>query len=457
MRKTIVKLLGVLLCALLLASLTGALAETGRLTVKLTPQQDLPDVSGVTFALYKVGDVDRSTGKGNVWATEGAYASVDFAHAETAKDVEDARDAIGAIVNSIGATPTYTASTGNTGEAEFTGVEVGLYYVQMTRGPQYLVVSPALVTMPMVTEDGVVYDFDMTPKFVVQVVTPTPTPTPTPIPEEETPTPEPTEEPTPTPAVTNVDGMKIWEDDGNAVGVRPANITVRLYGNGVLVSTTPTWGDRTGNTWSYSFNDLPAEDQFGNPINYIVNELPVEYYQTTVNGTTITNTLIDNPPEEYTNVAGQKIWDDFESEQRPVSITVQLRRNGTVIETRTVTAADGWRYDFGRLPLDNGYGTTYTYTVDETPVLGYYTLIDGYNITNVLLPGPPPMFATQTEPELEELIDLPEYGTPLYGELLGTGDETPIYPFIFAGIGLAAVALLLIFGKKRKENEAGKQ
>ena len=61
------------------------------------------------------------------------------------------------------------------------------------------------------------------------------------------------------------------------------------------------------------------------------------------------------------------------------------------------------------------------------------------------------------EEELEDLVDLFDYGTPLWGELLKTGDETPIYPFIFGGVGVAALAaliLLTVFGKKKKEEGA---
>ena len=416
MGKRMLKLLCVLFCALLLAGLVGALGEgqTGRLTVKLTPQQNLPDVSGVTFAMYKVGHVDRSTTKGNVWATEGAYASVDFVNAETAREVEEARDAIGAIVNSTGATPTYTATTASNGEAVFKKVEIGLYYVQMTSGPQYLVVTPALVTMPMVTEeDGVTYTFDMTPKFVVQVVTPTPTPTPRP-PSNPTPVPP------PGPETTNIEGLKVWEDDGDAVGVRPANITVMLYANGELASTTPKWGDRTGDAWSYSFRNLRKYDSEGKAIEYTVEELPITYYEGTIEGTVITNRLVPGEPEMM-QICGEKTWKDADGESRPEAITVKLLRDGEVIETKTVTAADEWKWDFGELPLDNGYGTSYTYTVEEEPVEGYYTLIDGFNVTNVELP--PPENVNLTEPELEELVDLPEYGPPVYGDLLQTGDE----------------------------------
>ena len=57
-----------------------------------------------------------------------------------------------------------------------------------------------------------------------------------------------------------------------------------------------------------------------------------------------------------------------------------------------------------------------------------------------------------TEEQLEDLLDLFDYDTPLFGRPLGTGDEIPVYPFVFAGIGLTAVLVLLI-GRRRRKNE----
>jgi hypothetical protein len=58
-----------------------------------------------------------------------------------------------------------------------------------------------------------------------------------------------------------------------------------------------------------------------------------------------------------------------------------------------------------------------------------------------------PNFSKYTEEELEDLMDLFDYETPLYGGLLQTGDETPIYPFVFAGIGI--ILLVIVITKKK--------
>ena len=131
---------------------------------------------------------------------------------------------------------------------------------------------------------------------------------------------------------------------------------------------------------------------------------------------------------------------------------MRLLRNGVVVDQRTVTAANGWNFAFTDLPMDDGYGNRYNYTVREDGVAGYYMRQSGTSITNSRLPADtePPPFEELTEEELEELLELVDYNTPLFGQLLGTGDDIPVYPFIAGGVGLAAVLVFLILGKKQK-------
>lgn len=56
------------------------------------------------------------------------------------------------------------------------------------------------------------------------------------------------------------------------------------------------------------------------------------------------------------------------------------------------------------------------------------------------------------EEELEDLVDLFEYGTPLYGALLPTGDNIPLYSIIFTIMGFLSILLFFIVNKKIKGN-----
>ena len=305
-----------------------------------------------------------------------------------------------------------------------------------------------------------------------------PTPTPT---VEPTPTPsEPVVNPTPTPN-TEVSGRKVWVDEGNAHKTRPASITVTLYANGTAQNAAPNWTNTNTDTWSYTFANLPAVDADGNAITYTVKETPVEGYTTTVSGTTITNTLDKKEPKEYKQLTGTKTWREVSAAElsaalasRPSEITVHLIRDGVEVGTATASAMSGWKYDFGKWPVDDGYGNTYEYTVREDAVTGYYARVDGLDLVNISLttpdrpnrpyqPGvpvtprktitPPPPFKELNEEEMDELMDILDYGTPLWGTLLGTGDETPVYPYVFGGVGVLAIVALVLFGRKRKKKE----
>ena len=116
--------------------------------------------------------------------------------------------------------------------------------------------------------------------------------------------------------------------------------------------------------------------------------------------------------------------------------------------------------------MDDGYGNTYTYTLSEDSVAGYSGRVEDLIVTNSLRPAKKELtelgvygtpLAGFDEGELEDLLDLYEYGTPLWGRPLKTGDELPLYPIVFGGIGAAALIaliVLLVVGKKRKNNAA---
>ena len=311
----------------------------------------------------------------------------------------------------------------------------------------------------------------------ISVTTPTPTtpttPTPTtPTPTGTTPTPTtpttppttPPDRTTPTPIdappTISITGTKTWDDENNIHNTRPDAITVRLFANGTEVNATPTWtrSDST-NTWTYTFTNLPSSRT------YTVREDPVPGYTGSVSGYNITNTLIPSTPRNYVTISGTKTWADSANAAgtRPGFITVRLYRNGVEVDSRNVTAGTGWTYSFASMPADDGYGNQYTYTVREDGVPGYFARVDGYNMTNLRIPttvtnnntpgngtGYPP-FGTMNEESLEDLVDIFDYDTPLWGGLLGTGDTMPKYPFIFAGIGVAALLILILFGRKKKE------
>ena len=311
-------------------------------------------------------------------------------------------------------------------------------------------------------------------------------PTTTTPPDDDVPPPAGPPAPTPEPTV-DISGTKIWVDEGNIHKVRPGSITITLLADGTPVDASPSWS-KSGSHWTFTFSNLPKFDGSGNEITYTVKESPVNYYESTVSGLVITNKLIPREPERYTDLSGEKTWNDNNnaSGKRPTSITVRLFRDGVEIESRTVTAGTDWKYTFGNLPVDDGYGNIYTYEVREDGVSGYFSRIDGTNFTNSLIDGstpPPPTSDGETPPpdggvptvpqkpedvperktgtpvphfedmddeELEELFDMFGYGTPLYG-MFGTGDQIPVWVWICGAVGIFALVMAILMGRKKKK------
>ena len=158
------------------------------------------------------------------------------------------------------------------------------------------------------------------------------------------------------------------------------------------------------------------------------------------------------------SIAGQKIWEDQDNASgiRPDEVTVRLIRNGTVIAEATVTANNGWQYRFDDLPFYDPQGVPYAYAVSESPVPGYYARVDGYDLINRLVPdepapSDPPVKNPPSEEELIWKLYLPNHEPRQYGKLLKTGLELPAYPFVFAGIGCAALITLRATKRKRRK------
>ena len=173
-----------------------------------------------------------------------------------------------------------------------------------------------------------------------------------------------------------VEGTKTWNVPEETA--LPESITVNLYQNGTKIdSKTVTAKD----DWKYSWTDLAAFSEDGKTAyTYTVDEEEVAGYEKAVSGYNITNTITGT-----TTVEGTKTWKAPEGTTLPESITVDLYRNGTKLESKTVTAKDNWKYSWGDLASYSEDGkTAYIYTVEETPIEGYISTVDGYNITNTI-------------------------------------------------------------------------
>ena len=147
------------------------------------------------------------------------------------------------------------------------------------------------------------------------------------------------------------------------------------------------------------------------------------------------NAYEEKKPEKI-NISGTKTWKDDEDQAgiRPDSIEVKLWAGKTLEATQTVDESDGWTYRFDGLDKYDQQGREITYTVTETPVEGYTTTYEGYDIINSYTPEKP---------------EVPEENTPSPK----TGDSSNI--MLWGGLallaGFSAVSLTVVI-RRRKEN-----
>ena len=243
---------------------------------------------------------------------------------------------------------------------------------------------------------------------------------------------------------TSISGQKTWNDNDNQDGKRPSKITVNLLANGVKVASKEVKPDATGN-WTYHFDNLDVVDDAGNVIAYTVSEEPVAGYETTVEGTNITNNRIP----DMTEVVVKKVWDDKENKDglRPEKISIRLLADGQEVAVKEITATDNWQASFTDLPVYKD-GKKIVYTITEDPVAGYTSKIDGFTVTNRHIPPTTPPTTPPSTPEKPETPTTPREGKK---KILPSTGEVIAYGLTILGALLAVFALALLLRGKRKE------
>ena len=201
----------------------------------------------------------------------------------------------------------------------------------------------------------------------------------------------------------SVKADKHWADNSNQAKKRPTSIILRLKNGAEIIEDKTLTG--TGDDWTYTFENVPKYNQFGNEVNYSLEELEtntgdLKFYNKDVAGTykagfTVTNTF--NVPDEKVNVAVTKNWDDNSNVngKRPTSIKYVLNGGTTPVEqvvSGNTTTDGNWSYTFANLPKYNELGNIINYSVEEQEVnandFKFYTnkIIrdkdSGYRITN---------------------------------------------------------------------------
>ena len=177
----------------------------------------------------------------------------------------------------------------------------------------------------------------------------------------------------------SVKADKHWADNSNQAKKRPTSIILRLKNGAEIVEDKTLTGTR--NDWTYTFENVPKYNQFGNEVNYSLEELEtntgdLKFYNKDVAGTyksgfTVTNTF--NVPDEKVNVTVTKNWDDNSNVngKRPISIKYVLNGGTAPVEqvvSGNTTTDENWSYTFTNLPKYNELGNIINYSVEEQAV-----------------------------------------------------------------------------------------
>lgn len=85
------------------------------------------------------------------------------------------------------------------------------------------------------------------------------------------------------------------------------------------------------------------------------------------------------PPEEYTHLTVQKVWDDNMNKNRPDYVEIQLFRDGKYSDTVKLNNQNGWKYSWTELDSSSRWSVT------ETVVPKGYTAKYSWNETAVTI------------------------------------------------------------------------
>lgn len=209
---------------------------------------------------------------------------------------------------------------------------------------------------------------------------------------------------------------KIWDDQNNIEGFRPDSIIVNLLADGTKIDSIKLSND---NNWTYTFNNNGSGYKKFKNVNgkqelivYTLEEEPVKFYEEAViekdeNKSTTTTTDVDvkddvtvpqtntnnvyditNKREvEYISISGEKIWNDSNDADkiRPEFINVKLFADGVFVKSFVISKDNNWKYILYDLYKYRN-GKEIKYTIEEDPIAGYTTVIDGFNIINTHTP-----------------------------------------------------------------------
>lgn len=269
----------------------------------------------------------------------------------------------------------------------------------------------------------------------------------------------------PKPTTAHVSVYKAWDDNNDAAGTRPDQVTVQLIRAGTVEKTATL---SAANGWSYTFYDLDPTATYTVREGAVPGYTP-DYRGNAATGITITNrsdTKPDHPDQpvnpkppgpvepvpETIDIPINVVWrgDENHPHARPEQVTVHLISSGNIVSTLYLTAADGWQGTFADVPADlaysiwqlsvDGYSTAYEGSASQG-----FTVINTYRSQTPSDPPSPPQPPEPPPYEPSVPVDPSQPTIPQTGAQLW-----PLWLLLAAGVLLVALGLAdLNLGRKK--------
>ena len=225
------------------------------------------------------------------------------------------------------------------------------------------------------------------------------------------------------PETTSVNVTKVWNDQDNQDGIRPASVIVVLMGDSDVVGTA-TLNDN--NNWYASFENLPVYSN-GKLIKYSVEEVSVANYTSTISNDNAYSFIVNNTHVPLITVVNiTKVWrDDNNRNEEPVEVIIYA--DGVQVANVTLYPGNNWKFTFDDLPVyKDGKEINYTIGVVEGDRVVNYTKSEG-NFTVFVEPVYNPNMSVRkitldTEVEVGDLVSF-----EIVVENTGDCDLTGVY------------------------------
>ncbi len=204
--------------------------------------------------------------------------------------------------------------------------------------------------------------------------------------------------------------VKVWNDEDNLDGLRPASLTVTLNGNQRVTLNA-------ANNWTATVEDQPIYVNGGRVIIYRWTEENVPGYALTTETEGTTTTLTNTHVPESLSRTVRKVWDDEENAAgiRPERLTVYLMNGTDLAGSVELSEANGWTGTVSGLPRYDG--------VEEIQYNWVEPTVNGYVQTSAVVEGD----TTTLTNTITSIEDATEHTLTIRYRFLGGGEAAPTY------------------------------